>query len=421
MRWGDAGGSGALLDSRAHHEDLAAESARLLSFFDGPDGVARFAWRRSDGTTDPSQPLVLYSVARLVHCFGIAHLLGHPHAGAWAEEGTRLLLDGFADQDSLGFAEAIGIDAETIADERTAYGHAFALLAGVTGRQAGVAGADDVLHRATEAIDLWLWRVDVGAAVDAVDRSGRVIESYRGQNANMHLAEAFLAAYEYDGEREWLNRARRIAKRLVLRTTEQYAGRIPEHYSSDWVVEADYGRDKPHDRFRPFGTMPGHAVEWARLLLNIAAHTDDDTQLLECATQLFAGALRDGKTEGIAGLAYTVDLDGRVVGDARMHWVAAEALGAAAWLARATGETVYADHYADFWNDITRHFADPHGGSWWHELDARNAPAATTWDGKPDLYHAYQATYAARLSRPCGIAAAARDGAIQPVPPPTRP
>jgi len=209
MRWGDAGGSGALLDSKAHHADLAAESARLLSFFDEPDGVARFAWRRTDGTTEPSRPLALYSVARLVHCFGVAHLLGHPRAGEWAEEGTRLLLDGFVDPDSIGFAEAIDVAGQTIFNERTTYGHAFALLAGVTGCQAGVAGAEDVLRRAAEAIDTGLWRADAGAAVDAVDRNGRVLEPYRGQNANMHLAEAFLAAYEYDGEREWLDRARR--------------------------------------------------------------------------------------------------------------------------------------------------------------------------------------------------------------------
>lgn len=420
MRWGGAGGPDALVDSDAHHVALADESARLLSFFEVPDGVERFAWRRTDGTIDPSQPLALYGVARLVHCFGIAHLLGHPRAGDWAEEGTRMLLDGFVDPDVLGFAEAIDVHGQTIADDRTTYGHAFALLAGATGQQAGIPGAEDVFRRATEAIDTWLWRTDVGAAVDAVDRDGRVREQYRGQNANMHLTEAFLAAYEYDGEREWLEKARGIANRLVLGPAEEHSGRIPEHYSSEWVVDIEYARDTPLDRFRPFGTMPGHAVEWARLLLNIAAYTDDDSRLLGCAKQLFAGALRDGRTDGIAGIAYTVDLDGRVVSDARMHWVAAEALGAAAWLARATGETAYADHYAGFWNDIVMHFADPHAGSWWHELDARNAPEATTWDGKPDLYHAYQATYAARLVRPCGIAAAAREGAIQPALPTTR-
>jgi hypothetical protein len=34
---------------------------------------------------------------------------------------------------------------------------------------------------------------------------------------------------------------------------------------------------------------------------------------------------------------------------------------------------------------------DLDGGSWHHELDARNRPAHTVWEGKPDVYHAYQA------------------------------
>ncbi|WP_300268845.1 AGE family epimerase/isomerase, partial [Microbacterium sp.] len=82
------------------------------------------------------------------------------------------------------------------------------------------------------------------------------------------------------------------------------------------------------------------------------------------------------------------------------------------WLARATGEPEYAEYYSDFWHDITTYFADHRSGSWWHELDVRNRPATATWDGKPDLYHAFQATLAARLTRPQGFAAAARTGAI---------
>lgn len=414
MRWGDVGASDRLLDSDAHHAALAAESARLLDFFGSAEGVARFAWRRADASTDLSRPLELYSVARLVHCFGVAHLRGHPRAGEWAEDGTRLLLDGFGDSESRGFAHSIGADGTTMAEERTTYGHAFALLAGVTGQQAGIAGSDAVVHRASEVIDEMLWCDDLGVAIDAVDRNGRVLESYRGQNANMHLTEAFLAAYEFDGEQVWLRRAQCIARRLVLQTARDHDARIPEHYSADWAVDADYGRSTPLDKFRPFGTMPGHAVEWARLLLNIGAY-GDDAVFLECAKDLFAGAIRDGRINGVAGLAYTVDFDGRTVSDARMHWVVAEALSASAWLSRTTGDAVYADRYAEFWDDIGLHFSDVQGGSWWHELDAHNVPAATTWDGKPDLYHAYQAMFTARLTRPCGVAAAARHGSIRPL------
>lgn len=411
MRWATQE-STALMDAEAHRADLEAESARLLRFFESPEGADRFAWRATDGSIDASRPLALYNVARLVHCFGIAHLLGHPLAGQWAEDGIRILMDRFTDPDAPGFVDAVTFAGGTVRPHRTTYGHAFVLLAGATGVQAGIPGADGILRRATTAIDALLWREDAGAAVDAVTHDGRVLEPYRGQNANMHLTEAYLAAYELDGDCAWLERAQRLARRLVIETVSQHDGRIPEHYASDWSVDALYGRDTPFDPFRPFGTMPGHAVEWARLVLNIAAHTGDEEQMLLCAKTLYDGAIRDGRREGVAGLAYTVDSDGRVVNDARMHWVAAEALGAAVWLARATGEQGYAREYADHWADITTRFVDSRGGSWWHELDPDNAPASTTWDGKPDLYHAYQATYAARLARPCGLALAARDGAI---------
>jgi mannose/cellobiose epimerase-like protein (N-acyl-D-glucosamine 2-epimerase family) len=43
-------------------------------------------------------------------------------------------------------------------------------------------------------------------------------------------------------------------------------------------------------------------------------------------------------------------------------------------------------------------------GSWHHELDRHNRPAATVWKGKPDAYHAVQATLLPRI--PVGISVA---------------
>ncbi|HYF72298.1 MAG TPA: AGE family epimerase/isomerase, partial [Nocardioides sp.] len=78
----------------------------------------------------------------------------------------------------------------------------------------------------------------------------------------------------------------------------------------------------------------------------------------------------------------------------RMHWVQAEALAAAAVLARRTGDERYAVLERDWWDFADRHFVDhvPDAGSWHHELGPDNRPVAGTWSGKPDVYHAYQAT-----------------------------
>ena len=147
MRWDpDAGGDAALLNRSAHHGALAAEAERLLDFFEEPDGVERFAWRRNDGEADTTRPLSLYAVARLVHCFSVAQLTGRAQAGQRAEEGIGLLMGRFAEPDAVGFAEQVGLRGEKASDRRTAYGHAFALLAGASGVQAGIPGADALLR-----------------------------------------------------------------------------------------------------------------------------------------------------------------------------------------------------------------------------------------------------------------------------------
>ena len=73
-------------------------------------------------------------------------------------------------------------------------------------------------------------------------------------------------------------------------------------------------------------------------------------------------------------------------------WAEAEAIGAAAYLAELTGQREYADTYSLLWEWTDTHLIDRVKGGWFHELSVANAPTAFTWDGKPDLYHAYQAT-----------------------------
>ena len=74
-----------------------------------------------------------------------------------------------------------------------------------------------------------------------------------------------------------------------------------------------------------------------------------------------------------------------------MHWVACEAVLAADALHRRTGEERYAAVAAQWWGEIDRYFLDRKGGGWWQELAPDMTPAASTWSGKPDLYHSYQA------------------------------
>ena len=95
-----------------------------------------------------------------------------------------------------------------------------------------------------------------------------------------------------------------------------------------------------------------------------------------------------------------------------MHWVAAEATATAAALLAATGDASYAQWYSTWWDHVADVFVDRDLGSWRHELDARNRPSAVVWSGKPDTYHAFQATLIPRLPLAPTLAAALRDGLL---------
>lgn len=392
---------------------LSAEADRLKTFFAQPSGRERFCWRRNDGSSDLERPVELYSVGRFVHCFAVARMLGTDHsqsdeqAGEGAADGVEWLLTSFIDPRG-GFIDALTIDGASATENRSAYGHAFALLAGATATRAGIPRGRELFDRALDEIDTLFWDQDAGAAVDEIDQYGHPTSDYRGQNANMHLTEAYLAAFELTGEAELLRRARGLAERFVVAGAAPREWRVPEHYDRDWQVDEDFGREQPLDQFRPFGVMPGHGLEWARLIINIGAHDPTFTRAEEAARGLFARAVQDGWDPEHGGFSYTTDFRGEVVHPARMHWVIAEALGAAVWLARTTGESEYVDWYGRFWEWTEQHVIDREGGSWWHELDRANRPAFDTWPGKPDFYHAYQAVLSPRLDRPLGFAAAAQ-------------
>lgn len=138
------------------------------------------------------------------------------------------------------------------------------------------------------------------------------------------------------------------------------------------------GSDEP---FRPYGATIGHGFEWARLTLYLdAALGDGAGALLSHEVALFDRAVADGwSVDGAPGFVYTTDWDGTPVVRNRMHWVVNEATNAAAALHRATGDDRYAADYRNWWAYAQEHHIDLARGSWIHELDEANRPAASVW------------------------------------------
>jgi mannose/cellobiose epimerase-like protein (N-acyl-D-glucosamine 2-epimerase family) len=97
----------------------------------------------------------------MTHVFGLAFLLGRPGADELAGHGVAALTDGPPrDRERGGWLPS------TEDDGRTAYVHAFVVLAGSTAATAGVPGGQQLLD---DALDVWQARFREDAAGLAVE------------------------------------------------------------------------------------------------------------------------------------------------------------------------------------------------------------------------------------------------------------
>ena len=397
-----------------------AEASRLISFGRAaalPDGG--FGWLDVNGGIDPAQPRPLYINARMTYVFALAHLDGVAGADALAAAGIGAIADRYADGANGGWFSSLDPAGNVLDTTKANYAHAHVLLAAASALAAGVPGAGPVLEAAAAVIGRHFWSDAEGLARESWNAGFTESEPYRGANSNMHSVEAYLAAGDVTGDPVWHARAASIAGYLVNVQARAHAWRIPEHYDENWQPLPDYNADRPNDPFRPPGTTPGHSFEWARLLVTLeAAQPAPAAWLLEAATALFDTAVADAwQRDGHPGLIYTVDAGGQPVVTARMHWVACEAVLAADALHRRTGEDRFAAAAARWWDEIDRYFLDRQHGGWWQELAPDMTPATSTWSGKPDLYHSYQALLlpSLPLSPTAATALARRDPAPDPV------
>ena len=363
--------------SAAHARWLEAEGDRLLDFSRAaahPDGG--FAWLDAGGVPELDRPVELWITCRMTHVFSLAHLMGRPGSAALAEHGLRAVAGRFHDDVYGGWYAAVDAEGPTVRS-KTAYPHAFVVLAAASATCAGLPGGRELLDEALGVLLGRFWDEEHAMVVEEWDESFTTLDPYRGVNANMHCVEALLSAADATGDRRLLDRALQIVTRVVHDLGPAHSWRLPEHFDPSWVPLLEFNHDAPADPFRPYGATIGHWLEWARLALHLRASLGSSAPawLLDDAVSLFEAAIEEGwAVDGAAGFVYTVDWSGQPVVRERMHWVAAEATATAASLFTATGEARYADWYTTWWDHLAEVFIDHDLGSWHHELDPVEPP-----------------------------------------------
>ncbi|GAA1923757.1 AGE family epimerase/isomerase [Nocardioides lentus] len=385
----------------------AAAEERLLDLVTrAVDPAGGFGWLDDRGRRTPGRAPETWVGARMTHVAALAHLRGRDGAGDLVDHGVRALRGLLRDDDRGGWLAV----ADRPEGPKDAYTHAFVALAAASATAAGHPDGAVLLDDVLAVVEQRFWDPDQEMVVEAWDAGFTTLEDYRGGNAAMHAVEAFTAVADVTGDPRWTARALAIATRLVDGVARAHHWRLPEHFDARWVPDLEHHRDQPDHPFRPYGVTVGHLLEWSRLLLGLrhALGAGAPGWLLPASTSLYDAAVARGwHVDGAPGFVYTTDFADVPVVRLRMHWVLAEAIGAA-WVRHAvTGEPgALADH-ARWWDHARAHVVDA-DGSWRHELDARNRPSAHVWTGRPDVYHAYQATVLPSLPLAPSLVAAAR-------------
>lgn len=403
--------------SEADLEFLVGQTTSLVEFAKRsphPDGG--FAWLDDDGHPLLDHPVELWISCRMLHVLALAEILGDASCRPLVDAGLDALRGRLHDEEYGGWYASVTAsgDGTSVPADHTkpAYAHAFVILSTASAVTAGHADARPVLDDALAIFDRYFWWDGAGMAVDLYDRTFEHADPYRGVNANMHTVEALLAAHDVTGDEVHLQRALTITSHVVHEFARRNGYRLPEHYDEQWHALPDYNRDHPGDRFRPYGVTIGHLMEWARLALHVRTAltrigAEPPPWLLEDARALFDRAVEDGwqqadaATDQAEGFVYTTDFDANPVVADRLHWVVTEAIATAWTLAQVADDEAEAVAYRawfDRWVEHAReYFVDEVHGSWRHELDPKNRPSSHVWEGKPDVYHAYQAMLLPRL------------------------
>ena len=249
--------------------------------------------------------------------------------------------------------------------------------------------ADEMLADVTEVLETKFWEEQHGAIAEEFNADWSPIAPYHGQNSNMHLTEALMAAFEATGERSYLDKAERIADLIIRRLAGENGYRVAEHFDGNWGLDKGYLGDP---MFRPPGTTPGHWLEWSRLVLQLWVLGGKKHAWMPAAAEaLFAQSIALGWDKAKGGFFYNLDWNDKPDMRHKLWWPASEGIGAAAFLCEHRPSAFHEEWYRNIWDVIASAFIDETNGGWHEQLTEDLKPSYTLFPGKGDIYHALQA------------------------------
>lgn len=320
---------------------------------DGWDSVAGGFVERLDGhgKADLAAPRRVRVQARQIYCFAKAAQLGWYRAGAdVARCGLDDMLAKVKSPDGQpGFVHILAPDGVVLNPLRDTYDHAFILLALATVYQLDRdvkirAEIDSLMH----FIDTQLRSTD-GGYIEGIPAS-----MPRRQNPQMHLFEAFIAAFDATHDPTFQQRAGDIFGLFVSNLFDAKTGMLGEYFEQDW------------SRIEPVSVEPGHQAEWVWLLKQFERITG-------CPTGKYRAALLDSalRFRDAAGLLVDEgDVHGKIVKSTRRLWPQTEIIKA--WLAQAeSGVEGAADEARAALARLDKHYLQhPVKGGWYDQFDA---------------------------------------------------
>jgi sulfoquinovose isomerase len=377
------------LKSESHRNWLLQQASNLFDFFQPNSINLKGGFYDLDGMGKAiGNTRQLHATTRMVHCFALGKLLARSGSDALIDHGMNYIWNNHRDQKSGGYFWSLN-DEGLVDDSKQAYGHAFVLLAASSAKCVGHPLADKMLADVSEILETRFWEKNVGAQAEEFANDWSPISNYRGQNSNMHLTEALMAAFEITGDKNYLNKAESISELIIAKHAANLGYRVAEHFDEHWNVDLNYAGSSV---FRPAGTTPGHALEWSRLLLQLWELGGRKLDWLpDASAQLFRQAITLGWDHEHGGFYYTLDWNNTPALTQKLWWPATEGIGAAAFLAAHNADPFYKDWYARIWSFCDDHLIDHENGGWHAELGADLKPVQNFFTGKPDIYHALQA------------------------------